>query len=93
MVPPAPSNLRVELGGFKVFAEIGVDPNDPNAFLDGGKILHVSWNEVTTGSPTGYRVQWRESGVSNWSAASHHDVNGASTTSYQIGTPSDGLTN
>ncbi|MCY4176511.1 MAG: fibronectin type III domain-containing protein, partial [Acidimicrobiaceae bacterium] len=93
VVPPAPSNLRVELGGFKVFAEIGVDPNDPNAFLDGGKILHVSWNEVTTGSPTGYRVQWRESGVSNWSAASHHDVNGASTTSYQIGTPSDGLTN
>ncbi len=93
-VPPAPSNVQVELGGFKIFAEVGLtdpDQNGKRKLREGGKILKVSWDEVTTGSPTGYRVQWREASAPDWSSASHHDVDGASTINYQIGTPTDGL--
>ncbi|MCY4036137.1 MAG: fibronectin type III domain-containing protein, partial [bacterium] len=93
-VPPAPGNVVVELGGFKSVDEIGLTgaEGDSNRQLrEGGKILKVSWDEVVSGSPTGYRVQWREASASDWSAAQHRDVDGASTTSYQIGTATDGL--
>ena len=93
-VPPAPGNVVVELGGFKSVDEIGLTGEEGDSdrqLREGGKILKVSWDEVVSGSPTGYRVQWREASASDWSAAQHRDVDGASTTSYQIGTATDGL--
>ncbi len=92
-IPPAPSNVVVELGGFMDITEIGTKDGvgGEGELREGGKILKISWDEVTTGSPTGYRVEWREASAADWSAATHHDVDGASTTSYQIGTPTDGV--
>ncbi len=84
--PPAPANVVAVPGG-GTGQENLLDSN--NNVLEGGKKLDVSWDEVTVGTPTGYRVQWRNATAADWSAALSHDVDGASTTSYTI----DQLTN
>lgn len=69
----APQNVAVELGG--------------GASTDiGGQKLIVSWDQVTIGTPIGYRVEWRVVGAASWSGV---DIDGASTVQYEI----DGLTN
>ena len=85
--PPPPSGVTVVPGGGTAEEDLLSTERDRfghRLVLEGGKKLEVSWQEVTSGSPTGYRIQWRAADAADWTTASSADVDGAATLTHTI---------